>query len=139
MNIGLFLTQVHFSFCYVFPFQTWLQSFVDTTKPIKRKATSASDEGTEHDTRAGPEQEGGDAADDVHLTRSCVHDKLVQTSKTVEVTSKTGKKRKIIKGQQGKLMVNKKMFVLDKYNSGVPLNTSNNEHFKVLLAPLILT
>ena len=172
-------------------------------QPRKRKATPASasvandvdDERTEesdrgHDTRADidTEEEGGDATDDIRLIRSCVHDEFVQTSEKGEVTTKTGKKRKIVnwssackhcdkvyqhkkqyalkrhleskhpdrakiaedkddlnreaqKANKNNPTVDKKLLVMDKYtnwviNSGAPLNTSDNEHFKEFVATL---
>ena len=167
------------------------------TKQSKRTAPPASvvndDDGvavgeTGDASRADTDEEGGgddgDTADDVRLTRSCVHDEFVQTSETVEVTSKTGKKRKVItwssackhcpkvyqhkkqyalkkhlqskhldrakiaedkddanresqRANKNKPMMDKKMVVLDLYadwiiDSGVPLNTSDNEKFKKL-------
>ena len=170
-----------------------------TTKAKKRKATPASAsaanddnvrrEGTENDTaRADTEEGDDDAGDDVRLTKSCVHEEFVQTSEEVEVTSKTGKKRKTTqwssacrhcpkiyphkkqyalkrhleskhkdrakiaedkddlnreaqRANRDKPNVDKKMFILDKYanwviNSGVPLNTSDNEHFKEFVSSL---
>ena len=172
-------------------------------QPRKRKATPASasvandvdDERTEesdcgHDTRADidTEEEGGDAKEDIRLIRSCVHDEFVQTSEKGEVTTKTGKKRKIVnwssackhcdkvyqhkkqyalkrhleskhpdrakiaedkddlnreaqKANKNNPTVDKKMLVMDKYtnwviNSGAPLNTSDNEHFKEFVKTL---
>ena len=171
-------------------------------QPRKRKATPAAasasvsnDVGTEesdrgHDTKADidTEEEGGDATDDIRLIRSCVHDEFVQTSEKGEVTTKTGKKRKIVnwssackhcdkvyqhkkqyalkrhleskhpdrakiaedkddlnreaqKANKNNPTVDKKMLVMDKYtnwviNSGAPLNTSDNEHFKEFVKTL---
>ena len=80
------------------------------TKQSKRTAPPASvanddDDGvaveeTGDASRAETDEDGGgddgDTTDDVRLTRSCVHDEFVQTSETVEVMSKTGKKRKVV-------------------------------------------
>ena len=70
---------------------------VDEPLMDKRKATPDSVANDDDDVRAeDTEEEGGDEADDVRLTRSCVHEEFVQTSNTAEVTSKNGKKRKVV-------------------------------------------
>ena len=104
----------------VFPFQTDMAK-PRPSKPRKRKtpappASVASDDDTGTaaeetqqvdgaDTEEGrvdaaddggaAADAGGDAAEDIRLARSCVHDEFVQTSLTEEVISKTGKKRKV--------------------------------------------
>ena len=106
-------------------------TIVEETLMDKRKATLASvandeddvrTEGTELDIREDNEEEDGDgdAADDVRLSRSCVHEEFVQTYKAAEVTSETGKKRKVVNWSSAcrhcpKVYPHKKQYMLKRH------------------------